>query len=334
MNLLIIKDDKPGHYNQSEGIAKALEHLYSDLKVEHIEIQIKNKISRLFLKYILNFYTSFFSNKENFKYLKYFFTKFSIPKNRPDLIISTGGNTANLNAWLARAYQSNNIFNGKLRGQKEKLFTAVTTVIPLGYQNEIVIDVAPSVIAQNSHNTNLFIHKHNLNEEYYTLLIGGDGAGYKYDSNFYKMLRNFVKNSSQVDNIKWLISTSRRTPTDIEENLQKELSEVCAYFVAYNSKPEKVLNPFLQIGEKIFVTEDSASMISEAITSRKPVFTIHEGSTKDTNYNKILNKFEIEKKIKRIKLSQKTDLDAAFDIPKEEYSHLLAKKIEKVISHE
>lgn len=334
MNLLIIKDDKPGHYNQSEGISKALEHLYSDLKVERIEVQIKNKLSRLFLKYILNFYTSFFSNEENLKYLKYFFTKFSIPKTRPDLIISTGGNTVNLNAWLRSAYQSKNIFNGRLRGQKEELFTCITTVIPLGYQNEIVIDVAPSVITQDTHNTNLFIQTHNLNEKYYTLLIGGDGAGYKYDSDFYSMLKKFVKNTSKTDNIKWLISTSRRTPLDIEENLQQELSEVSAYFVAYNEQPQKVLNPFLQIGEKIFVTEDSASMISEAITSRKPVFTIYENSTQDNNYNKILNKFENEKKIRRVKLSQKPHIDTDFNIPKEEYANLLAQKIKKAISHE
>jgi len=334
MNLLIIKDDKPGHYNQSEGIAKALEHLYSDFKVEYIEIKIKNKLSRLFLKYILNYCTAFFSHRENLKYLKYFFTKFSIPKNKPDLIISTGGNTANFNALLARAYQSKNIFNGRLRGQKEELFTCITTVIPLGYQNEIVIDVAPSVIVQDIQNTNLFVQKYNLNKKYYTLLIGGNGAGYIYDREFYDMLKNFVKNSAQTDNIKWLISTSRRTPLDIEKNLQQELSEVCAYFVAYNSKPEKVLNLFLSICEKIFVTEDSASMISEAITSRKPVFTIYEDSTKDANYNKILNKFENEKKIKRVKISQKVNLDANFDIPQEEYSHLLAKKIEKAISYE
>lgn len=332
MNLLIIKDDKPGHYNQSEGIAKALEHLCSE--VEYIEIQIRNKFSRIFLKYILNFYTSFFSNKENLKYLKYFFTKFSIPKNRPDLIVSTGGNTVNLNAWFASAYQSKNIFNGRLRGQKEELFTCITTVIPLGYHNEVVIDVAPSVISQDTHNTNLFIQKHKLNEKYYTLLIGGDGAGYKYNSDFYDMIKHFIINTSKVDNIKWLISTSRRTPLDIEENLQQELSKVCAYFVAYNSQPQKVLNPFLQIGEKIFVTEDSASMISEAITSRKPVFTIYENNTKDDNYNKILNKFANEKKIKRVRLSQKPHIDTDFNIPKKEYSTLLAQKIIKVISYE
>ena len=336
MNLLVIKDNKPGHYNQSEGIALSLQHLYNNLQVEYIEVEIKNKFMRTALKYILNYCKSFSANKKNLKYLKYFFSKFSIPKNRPDLIISTGGNTANINAWFANTYKTKNLFNGRLRGQKETLFTCITTVIPLGYKNEIVIDVAPSIITKESleNGANTFSEKHNLDKNYYTLLIGGNGAGYEYDDDFYSTLIKFVKTIAQKDNVKWLITTSRRTPINIENTLQNELNEVCSYFVAYNSKPQKVLTSFLGISKKIFVTEDSSSMISEAITSRKAVFTIYNKETKDKNYNKILNKFEHHKKIKRIKLSEKVNLDINFNIPNEEYINLLALQIEKGLKNE
>lgn len=337
MNVLIIRDDKPGHYNQTDGLLLSLKEIDKNIKVQYIDIEIKSKISRSLLKFLLNNF-SFFSSKNSLGYIKYFYKKFSIPKQKPDLVISTGGNTANLNAWLARVYQSKNILNGALRGLKEDLFTSITTVIDLNYKNQIILDVAPSVIQHNklTQKAQEFLKHNQLDsrQNYYSLLIGGNGSGYAYDDTFYNNLIEFVKQISKKDNIKWLITTSRRTPIQIEKQLQTELSLYCSYFVAYNQKEEKILSSFLGLSKKIFVTEESASMISEAITALKPVYTIYQNKTKDTNYNKILYKFQNEKKIKRVKLPQKTHVDTDFNIPKEEYSSLLAQKIKKVISHE
>ena len=148
--------------------------------------------------------------------MKYFYKKFSTPQIKPDLIISTGGNTSNLNAWLALAYSSKNLLNGALRGLKEELFTYVTTVIDLGYKNQIILDVAPNTITKEKliEKSIEFSTLHNLdmNQKYCSLLIGGDGAGYKYDDKFYDDLIAFVEKVSKEKNIKWLITTSRRTP--------------------------------------------------------------------------------------------------------------------------
>ena len=59
--------------------------------------------------------------------------------------------------------------------------------------------------------------------------------------------------------------------------------------------------PFFGLSEAIFVTEESSSMISEAISSGKNVFTLgNEYSNSDENYKKILNKFESNKQIIRV----------------------------------
>jgi len=71
--------------------------------------------------------------------------------------------------------------------------------------------------------------------------------------------------------------------------------------VSYNKKEEKVLLPFFGLSDSIFVTEESSSMISEAISSQKNVYTIGTSEAKpDKRYLKILNKFEINNLITRI----------------------------------
>lgn len=305
MNILVIKDDKPGHYNQTEGLVLILKEVYSNSNIEHIDIEIKNKISRKILRFLLNRFPKLFKDIKSFRYLKYFYKKFSIPKIKPDLIISTGGNTSNLNAWLSLAYDSKNLLNGALRGLKEELFTYVTTVIDLGYKNQIILDVAPNTITKEKllEKSIKFSKLHNLdmNQKYYSLLIGGDGAGYKYNDKFYDDLIDFVEKISKEENIKWLITTSRRTPLTGENKLEEKLKNYSSYFVSYNKKEEKVLLSFLGLSEAIFVTEESSSMISEAISSEKNVFTVgNEYSNSDENYKNILKKFESNNFIKRI----------------------------------
>lgn len=296
MRVLFLKDDKPGHYNQTEGLLLYLREIFPNLEVEYIEVEIKSKFSRKILRFLLNNFSSFFKKESRLEYLSFFYKKFELPKKNPDLIISTGGNVSNINAWFSKAYNSKNILNGALRGLKEELFTYVTTVIDLGYKNQIILDVAPSLITKEKLElaANKFLEEKKLSKEfiYYSLLIGGDGAGYKYDDKFYNDLIDFVKNISKEKNIKWLITTSRRTPEKIEEKLKNSLKDFCAYFVDYNNNPQKVMLPFLGLSEKIFVTEESSSMISEAILSEKDVITIGTEKNKaDLKYKQILNKF-------------------------------------------
>jgi hypothetical protein len=303
--------------------------VYDDIKIEYIDIEIRSKILRKVLTYILNYSKIFERKRDRLRYAKLFFKKISLPKTTPDLIISTGGDSANLNVWFAKAYQAKNIFNGRLRGQKERLYTIVTTVIPLGYKNELILDVAPSIISQKElqSKAKLFAKENGLKNRYYALLIGGDGAGYRYDKKFYKKLIDFVKKISKEDDIHWLITTSRRTPLEFEEMIKNGTKECCDYFVEYNKNPQKIMIPFLGTADKIFVTEESSSMISEAISSNKPVITLFSNKTSDVNYNKILEKFENNKKIKRVSLNDTKKLNLDFKISPKEYDLQLAQKI-------
>lgn len=324
MRLLAIKDNKPGHYNQTEGLILAIKEIYPHLYVEYLDIQITNSLCRKILKILINTIPLFFTYPISLQLANIFYKTSIKVQKKPDIIISTGGNTASINAWLAKIYQCKNILNGKTRGLNEKNFTVITTVIDLGYSNQIILDVAPSTITQTLLLNEIlsFRKKYNLQDsEYYTLLVGGDGAGYTYTDMFYNRLIAFIKNMTAKTNIKWLISTSRRTPLKIEHKLKIELTDESAYFLDFHQNPENILHSFLAIANKIFVTEESSSMISEAIAAKKEVYTVGINTNKsDINYQTILKKFENEHKIKRINLNQDTNLPLFnFHISKKEY---------------
>lgn len=336
MNILCIRDDKPGHYNQSEGLLLSLAILFPDVQVEYCDVEIRSKLSRKFLRFLLNHLSAFFKTKSSMKYMGYFYKKYSLPSFAPDIIVSTGGNTSNINAWFAYMFHAKNILNGALRGLNEEHFTVITTVLDLGYKNQCILDVAPNTITEKKleYESSQFLTKQHLptDTRYFTLLIGGDGAGYTYNDDFYHKLVAMVINMSDTLDIKWLISTSRRTPVEVENVLKEKLKHVCGYFVAYRKNPEKILLPFLGLCDAVFVTEESASMISEAISARKPVYTLQPSSfRKDKNYQALMKKFEHAEQIARITPAEEFQIKKEFSLLRDENSKLIAEKLKKVL---
>ena len=71
MKVLVIKDDKPGHYNQTEGLVLYLKEMSNDLEVEYIQIEIKSKLTRKILRFLLNTFPKLFT-QNSLKYLSFF----------------------------------------------------------------------------------------------------------------------------------------------------------------------------------------------------------------------------------------------------------------------
>jgi mitochondrial fission protein ELM1 len=137
-------------------------------------------------------------------------------------------------------------------------------------------------------------------ENYYALLIGGDGSGYRYDEEDIDRLIAFVNSSS--DRIKWLVTTSRRTPEAFERKMEREMHTAC--FIAYHKDPQKVVAGFLALSKMIFVTQESASMVSEGVAAGKPVVTlVPKVADPEDNYRKILENFSSRKRLLPVSIS-------------------------------
>lgn len=309
LKVLIISDGKAGHVTQSEGVVNYLGRYFS-IEKNVFRVRPKIKVANWLLRKMLNenrmYATLFFS-------LFYSFDKSQLPSLEvPDLIISTGGNTCGVNALLAKKFHCKNLFSGSLRRHNPELFSGVITATPMkGVENSIVLDVVPTLInyekLQQAGKEFLAKHEIHFDKKLWVVLIGGDGSGYRYSRNDYQEMAAAMLGLARKYGIRWLLTTSRRTGKTNENYLKTLLSDSneIAYAVYYNDKPEKVMNAFLGLATVIFCTEDSTSMVSEAVISQKPVITLRS-FTKNINkgHLAVIQRFEKQHYIHRIKVDK------------------------------
>ena len=297
--LFVISDGRAGHYNQSLAVADALGTI-DETEVRYIEVKVR-KFGKYLLRMLLNtvWGRNFFKHFPSSVWVKLFYRGYE-EKERPGIIVSAGKDTSLLNALLASMYGSMNFFIGHPKKLDHTLFTAVLTVLDLGFENQILLDVAPT--RAYSGDIKAFMSKFHLapEENYYALLIGGDGSGYRYDEEDIDRLIAFVNSSS--DRIRWLVTTSRRTPEVFERKMEREMHTAC--FIAYHKDPQKVVAGFLALSKMIFVTQESASMVSEGVAAGKPVVTlVPKVADPENNYRKILENFSSRKRLLPVNIS-------------------------------
>jgi mitochondrial fission protein ELM1 len=328
--VLLLNDGKLGHFNQTKALSYALNHIV-DTHTQTIHIKIK-KSAKYLLRGLLNstIGTRYLSNPNALKWIGFFYD-IDEEITKYDIIISSGKDTSLLNAWLGLVYGCQTIYIGNPKKLNHRLFNRIFSVLDLGFDNQIVLDMAPTMPLQVD--IDLFCREYRLNknDRYYTLLIGGDGSGYRYSIDDYQKLIALVNNTPKE--IKWLITTSRRTPKEIEEMLLKQMK--CAYFVAYHQNPQKVVAPFLTLSQVVFVTQESASMIGEAISSQKKVVTLKPNGAKiEENYQKILDKYIKSKAMVSLDIDAIDEFDMdRFDIMPFEHNSIweLKEKLKEII---
>ena len=235
--VLVLSDRKPGHYNQSFGIVKALDML-EPITMYKVELKFRIKILRSVLKYLLKrkWAKPIFQKQASLKLIPFFY-KIDMKRILPeyDYIVSTGGDTSFLNAWITMAHSEVfSIYNGHPRGVRAQYFDVVTTVIDLDLPNQIILDVAPTVIEinQNKDIPKILQKFGLLSKHYFVLLIGGNGAGYTYtDEDIAKELNVDLK--ELYDMISEISTLSIASLDKI-----KELLKTCSFF---NNKAKNII---------------------------------------------------------------------------------------------
>ncbi|NWF66202.1 MAG: mitochondrial fission ELM1 family protein [Campylobacterales bacterium] len=290
MNIIALYDGKIGHENQTKGLLKELKKI-RNITVFEIKSNVKSKFYLSFLRFLINYL-----NVKSLKFISFFYTNFELPTSNIDFIISSGKETIPLNVALSHYFKSKNIFIGSSRNFNHEMFYKILSVTNLGFENNIVLDVPFSLVEIDNSKTK---------NDIFCLLVGGDGSGYKYDEIDFLHLINLITTLAKSKNIKWVITTSRRTPKLLEEALEGLDKEYIEELVIFNKEPKKCLSEFLSIATKIFVTEDSASMIGDAISSKKEVFTLKpETILQNSDYLSLLDKYEQKWFLKRVCLSE------------------------------
>lgn len=285
IRLLILSDNKPGHASASEGVLSSIQKLVT-VHYDTLHVRLRGKPMRYPLKLLLNSPKVLRAIPQKFqrRLISWFYRtpdrQILQSANTYDWLLSAGGDTSFLNAWLARLHGIRNIYCSSLRELDPALFTVLISSRPgSNGTHEIRVPLAPKPVDHDQITAagQRFRTEHHLHgETVWAVLIGGDGAGFHFDNKDMESLASGLLALADRHHARLLLTTSRRTGTDLEDVLQAALNKhpAVAYASYYNHHPEKVVAPFLGAADLLFCTADSASMVTEAMTAGKPLYVL------------------------------------------------------------
>jgi mitochondrial fission protein ELM1 len=105
-----------------------------------------------------------------------------------------------------------------------------------------------------------------------TLLIGGPGAGYRYDAETIARFANVLEKAS-IWAGSFLVSRSRRTPPELFEAASKATANRPC--ILWGGQGENPYPQFLAAADAFIVTADSVNMTGEACATGRPIFVFH-----------------------------------------------------------
>ncbi len=288
--ICIFFDGKTGHLRQSQAVAKQLQTALNERQirseVEIIRVQFKNKLlARSFSLLSLFFHPVICQGR--IESLKWILTPESykqITTVNADFIISCGSSIAGVNNLLAMDHNARSIvilkpgllsydrFDRVIVPRHDALENSDSAV------NVVVTNGAPNLITPESLNGHVeklyerFTHLKSKVRTKIGVFIGGDSSHVYISIDQIKVLINQLKEICREVNASMLITTSRRTPEQIDQYLLKTLKRdnCCDLLVLPNRDdvPEAV-GGIMGLSDILIVSGDSISMMSEAACSGK-----------------------------------------------------------------
>lgn len=293
LHVWVLSDNQPGHYNQSRGIVAALARV-RPVQQHWLALQLRVGLARNPMRWLLNRATA----TPPVAGLKLFYRMPDLPSPPCDLIVSTGGKTSFANAWLAKHCGARNIFSGSLRRLSPCLFDTVLTLEPLmpASANNLVQALPPSAIDAVALQRRGEALRKKLGLDgrpVWAAMLGGAGAGYRYRDADWRQLALLFNRLASAYGVRWLLVSSRRTGYASERLLKRWLDT--AYIAAacwYHEGDADCIERYLGAAERVFVTEDSMTMLTEAIYAQRPVISLRPAQVEATQrYSDMIRRF-------------------------------------------
>jgi hypothetical protein len=293
LHVWVLSDNRPGHYNHSRGIVAALAGL-RPIEQHWVNLDLRLGLARNPMRLLLNH----LATPPPVGWLKLFYVMPALPQAPCDLVVSAGGRTSFANAWLARRMKARNIFAGSLRRLSPALFDVVLTLEPLrpAVPNNLVLDLPPSAVdvSQLRRDGLALRAEQGLDgQAVWTMMLGGDGAGYRYRDKDWRQLAQLLQRLGEEHGIRWLLVSSRRTGRAAERLIGEGMdSRYVAASCWYREGAADGVAACLGAADQVFVTEDSMTMLTEAIYSRRPVVSLRPAAVAPTSrYADMIGRF-------------------------------------------
>jgi mitochondrial fission protein ELM1 len=307
-NILILDDGRTGHLRQSQALCniltEALEKKGKAAAFQIVQVRFKSEFTRKMCS-VFAFLGQWFSGLRSLTIIKIFLEEGSfkeLASVSADYIVSCGSAAAGINYLSAASQPAKSVtilkpgilpfgrFDlvvlpvhdvPKKNNPKQRI--AVTRVALNLIDSQYMADHSQQLLGRYSHLKNSYRTKIGV-------LIGGDTKNVEFTESAIKMVIHQLKEVAMQLNADILLTTSRRTPENIEQILWREFKkfERCTLLIsAVNSDVPEAVGGILGLSDYILVSGESISMVSEAISSGKKtvVFNVATG-TADTNRNK------------------------------------------------
>lgn len=244
---LIVSDGKPGHFNQSIALCKHLGLAYEILEVAYRKRSFKA------LSYALD-RLGLYSAK--------LFSRFTFHASRFDLIVSTGSATYYANKLLARKLNLPNIAILHPNGYRldfSHIFSPAYDHPPRRTNiTELPLNLCAADPAFFREKAAEFSQRHAQEKPAAGIIIGGPNAVSEIDPA--EIDRHLERIFAATDGMERWVTTSRRTPAAVEKIVEQYPFD---YALINSRDPYNPIPAFIQRCDRLFVTSDSASMISE-----------------------------------------------------------------------
>ena len=285
LGVLIVSDGIPGHVSQSRGLVRWLDTRFETRAEERVVSLRARALARLALPIALQ------AGGRGLGVYRLFYGSPPELGGGMDVVVSAGGNTSFANVLLARHMCVPNVFLGSKRRLPGRCFAAHLTLEPTGDDANVVLTVAPSPLnaADMRRRGRRFAQGRR-----WLMACGGDGAGKRYAAAHWRALGAWMNDLAARHGVQWLVSTSRRTGAAGEDALRSVLApDHVAYAVWWSRREERILGDLMGAAERLFVTVDSMSMISECIAAEKPLTLVDAGDGEpNERYRAALAKYE------------------------------------------
>jgi mitochondrial fission protein ELM1 len=292
LKIIFLADTRPGHYHLSEGVIAAIARL-RPVEVTRVEVKRKWIVPTRWLRRRIDA-KSFFPPR--MLRMAYRIDAFALPK--ADLVISAGGETLMPNICVAKFLGIPSIFCGALlRGLDAENFSLVISSYErdAGSPRHVVL-LKPSAIDADALGRPAQVPRYGPQNtpRLAGLLVGGNAGPFRYKRKEWEQLLDFMAEVSRAWGTRWLVSTSRRTPDMIADRIAELAKDdhVIERFVDFRTAGPGTLPEIWSRADVIVCTEDSSTMISEAVSARLPVVGVapaaHRFTQEETDYRNFL----------------------------------------------
>ena len=328
IRILVLADDKPGHFNQSKGVVTALSR-HCSVQLDWQDIRLPTHFITSSMGGIRRFLSHSIKPKPR---LIEWVAGAKVPEEKPDLIISAGGATLPANVFLARHFGVPNIFCGTVRKIPTHAFQAI--LVPYKqFEN-----MPPYIVALKPCNINPDKTFPARSKSSILFLLGGDCKTHQYTKEEWDtLLKTITEACSHSSSTPYdvVVCNSRRTDGYVSDQLSalsKRLPSLIYHDYrktgAFNIEEELVQASFVVVGE------DSNSMVTEAVCSQSPLCVYQ---TQSRNLSELeesyIGNLETNGRLARIALDQKMTFSKLetrardLDVMGENHFDILATKI-------